>query len=51
MKVKAYLTDREHLANLLNELGYEKVRDIIPCVENNTILFRVICNAERIKEL
>ena len=51
MKVKTYLTDKEHLEITLNEIGYEEVLNIIPCVEYDTTLFMVICNAERIKEL
>lgn len=42
MKVKTYLVDKEHLEDLLNELGYEKVLNIIPCVEYDTTLFMVI---------
>lgn len=50
MKVKTYLTDKEGLEITLNEIGYEKVLNIIPCVEYDTTLFMVICDAERIKE-
>ena len=51
MKVKTYLTNKKHLEITLNEIGYEEVLNIIPCVEYGTTLFMVICNAERIKEL
>lgn len=51
MKVKTYLTDKEGLEITPNEIGYEKVLNIIPCVEYDTTLFMVICNAERIKEI
>ena len=51
MKVKTYLTDKEHLEITLNEIGYERVLNIIPCVEYDTTLFMVICDAKRIKEL
>lgn len=51
MKVKTYLTDKEGLEIALNEIGYEKVLNIIPCVEYDTTLFMVIYDAERIKEL
>ena len=50
MKVKTYLTDKEGLEPILNDLGYENVLNIIPCVEYDTTLFMVICNAES-KEL
>ena len=46
MKVKTYITDKEQLEQLLNELNYEKVLNIIPCVEYNTTLFMVIYNLE-----
>lgn len=42
MKVKTQLTYAEHLEYLLNEIGYEKVINIIPCAECNTTRFMVI---------
>lgn len=51
MKVETYLTDKEGLEPILNDLGYENVLNIIPCVEYDTTLFMVIYDAERIKEL
>lgn len=46
MKVKTYLVDKEHFEDLLNEINYEKVLKIIPCVEYDTTLFMVIYNVE-----
>ena len=42
MKVKTYLTDKEHFEITLNEIGYENVLEIIPCVEYDTTLFMII---------
>ena len=42
MKVKTYLTDKEHLEITLNEIGYEGVLKIIPFAEYDATLFMVI---------
>lgn len=46
MKVNTYLTDKEHLEHVLNTLNYEKVLNIIPCVEYDATQFMVIYRIE-----
>lgn len=42
MKVKTYITDKEHLEITLNGIGYEGVLNIIPFAEYDATLFMVI---------
>ena len=46
MKVKTILTPKKRLEVTLNEIGYEKVLNIIPFVEYNTTFILVVYNAE-----
>lgn len=45
MRIKTILTDKEHLEETLNEIGYEEVLEILPCTEHETTLFMIILRA------
>ena len=46
MKVAMYRTDFYHLENKLNEIGYEKVLQIIPDHVYNSTLYIIVYRAD-----
>lgn len=50
MKVKTIFTDKLHIEETLNLIGYENVLNVLPCTEYDTTLFMIICKAERWEE-